>query len=154
MHQKGEYYKNGNISYISKCTKYIDETGEHEMTETEVYKKYYGGAHFYRVWLSDLLYHLNLINNSRQLDVLFYMLDNVNVDNLFIGTNRAIAEATKASTQTVNRMIKKMLETDLMTIKQRGVYMIKPTLLMKGDNIRKHKLTIEYENIKASKENK
>lgn len=145
-----QYSNASNVKYISKSTKYVDETGEHEMTETEVYKKYYGGPHFYRVWLSDLLYHLNLISNSRQLDVLFYMLDNVNGDNLFIGTHRAIAEATKASTKTVNLIIKKMIEADLITVKQRGVYMVKPTLLMKGDNVRKHKLTIEYENIKHS----
>lgn len=145
---QNEYSEDAKIKYISKSTKYIDETGEHTMTETEVYKKYYGGPHFYRVWLSDLLYHLNLISNSRQMDVLFYILDNVNSDNLFIGTNRAIAEATKASTKTVNVIIKKMIDADLMSMKQRGVYMVKPTLLMKGDNIRKHRLTIEYENIK------
>lgn len=149
-----QYSKDANIKYISKSTKYVDETGEHEMTETEVYKKYYGGAHFYRVWLSDLLYHLNLISNSRQLDVLFYMLDNVNGDNLFIGTHRAISEATKASTKTVNLIIKKMIEADLITVKQRGVYMVKPTLLMKGDNVRKHKLTIQYENIKKGQQEK
>lgn len=143
-----EYSDNAKIKYISKSTHYVDESGEHTMTETEVYKKYYGGPHFYRVWLSDLLYHLNLISNSRQMDVLFYILDNVNSENLFIGTNRAIAEAVKASTKTVNTIIKKMIEADLITIKQRGVYMIKPTLLMKGDNVRKHRLTIEYENIK------
>lgn len=145
---QNEYSEDAKIKYISKSTKYIDETGEHTMTETEVYKKYYGGPHFYRVWLSDLLYHLNLISNSRQMDVLFYILDNVNSDNLFIGTNRAIAEATKASTKTVNIIIKKMIDADLMSMKQRGVYMVKPTLLMKGDNVRKHRLTIEYENIK------
>lgn len=139
--------KKPNIKYISKSTKYVDETGEHEMTETEIYKKYYGGPHFYRVWLSDLLFHLNLISNSRQMDILFYILDNVNSDNIFIGTHRDIAEKTKASTQTVNKIIKKMIEVDLMTVKQRGVYMIKPTLMMKGDNIKKHKLVIEYENI-------
>lgn len=145
---QNEYSEDAKIKYISKSTKYVDESGEHEMTETEVYKKYYGGPHFYRVWLSDLLYHLNLISNSRQMDVLFYILDNVNSDNLFIGTNRAIAEATKASTKTVNIIIKKMIDADLMSMKQRGVYMVKPTLLMKGDNVRKHRLTIEYENIK------
>lgn len=147
MHQS-EYSDNTKIKYITKTTKYVDETGEHEMAETEVYKKYYGGAHFYRVWLSDLLYHLNLISNSRQMDVLFYILDHVNSDNLFIGTNRAVAEATKASTKTVNTIIKKMLAADLMTMKQQGVYMVKPTLLMKGDNIRKRRLVVEYEQIK------
>lgn len=149
MDKKVEYSQNSNIKFISKSTKYVDENGEQTMIETEVYKKYYGGSHFYRVWLSDLLYHLNLINNSRQMDVLFYILDNVNSDNIFIGTNRAIAEAVKASTQTVNRIIKKMIEADLITMKHIGVYMIKPTLLVKGDNIRKHKLVIEYEKIKS-----
>ena len=86
------------------------------------------------------------------MDVLFYILDNVNSDNLFIGTNRAIADAVKASTQTVNRIIKKMVEADLISVKQRGVYMVKPTLLMKGDNVRKHRLTIEYEKIKQEQE--
>ncbi len=146
--------KKPNIKYISKSTKYVDETGEHEMTETEIYKKYYGGPHFYRVWLSDLLFHLNLISNSRQMDILFYILDNVNNDNMFIGTHRDIAEKTKASTQTVNKIIKKMIEVNLMTVKQRGVYMIKPTLMMKGDNIKKHKLVIEYENIEKNLKSK
>lgn len=152
MFQQEEYSESTKTKYISKTTKYVDETGEHEMTETDVYKKVYGGPHFYRVWLSDLLYHLGLISNSRQMDVLFYILDNVNNDNLFIGTNRAIAEATKASTKTVNTIIKKMIDADLMSMKQRGVYMIKPTLLMKGDNVKRHRLTIEYEHIKENDE--
>ena len=148
---ENQYSDNANIKYISKTTKYCDETGEHEMTETDVYKRYYGGPHFYRVWLSDLLYHLNLISNSRQMDVLFYILDNVNSDNLFIGTNRAIADATKASTKTVNTIIKKMVDNELMKVKQRGVYMVNPTLLMKGDNVKKHKMTIVYEQIEDTK---
>lgn len=81
------------------------------------------------------------------MDVLFYILDNVNSDNLFIGTNRAIADATKASTKTVNTIIKKMVDNELMKVKQRGVYMVNPTLLMKGDNVKKHKMTIVYEQI-------
>lgn len=66
------------------------------------------------------------------MDVLFCILDNVNSDNQFIGTNRSIVEATKASTKTVNTILKKMIEADLITVLQkRGGYMIKPTLLMK-----------------------
>ena len=149
-----EYSENAQIKYITKSTKYTDEHGEHEMLETEVYKKYYGGPHFYRVWLSDLLYHLNLISNSRQMDILFYILDNVNSDNLFIGTIRSIAKETNASTQTVNNIIKKLIANDLIALKQRGVYMIKPTLLMKGDNLKKRRLTIEYEAIKREEKEK
>lgn len=148
MYQDEEYSKDSKIKYITKTTKYVDETGEHEMAETEVYKKYYGGAHFYRVWLSDLLYHLGLINNSKQMDVLFYVLDNVNSDNLFIGTYRDVERNTGISYKTVATIFKKMLDNDLITSKQRGVYMVKPTLLMKGDNIRKRRLVVEYEQIK------
>lgn len=144
------YDKEANVKYSTKVTKYSDEHGDTEVIETEIYKKYYGGPHFYRVWLSDLLYHLNLISNSRQMDVLFYVLDNVNSDNIFIGTNRDIAEKTKASTKTVNAILKKMVENDLMTIVQRGVYMVKPTLLVKGDNIKKRRLTIEYEELEQA----
>lgn len=147
-YKQKEYSEDTKIKYISKSTKYVDESGEHEMTETEVYKKYYGGPHFYRVWLSDLLYHLGLINNSKQMDVLFYVLDNVNSDNLFIGTYRDVEKNTGISYKTVATIFKKMIDNDLITSKQRGVYMVKPTLLMKGDNVRKHRLTIEYENIK------
>lgn len=151
---QNEYNKDANIKYVSKTTKYTDDTGTHEMTETEVYKKYYGGPHFYRVWLSDLLYHLGLINNSKQLDVLFYVLDNVNGDNLFIGTYRAIEKETGISYKTIATIFKKMIENDLIVMKQKGVYMVKPTLLVKGDNIRKHKLTVIYEDIKRENNNK
>ena len=150
--QKEEYSEIAKIKYITKSTKYIDETGEGVMTETEVYKKYYGGPHFYRVWLSDLLHHLGLINNSKQMDVLFYVLDNVNSDNLFIGTYRDVSQKTGISYATVATIFKKMIENDLITSKQRGVYMVKPTLLMKGDNIKKHRLTIQYENVKYENE--
>lgn len=154
MKKTEEYLDNSKIKYISKTTKYVDETGEHEMTETEVYKKYYGGAHFYRVWLSDLLYHLGLINNSKQMDVLFHILDNVNNDNLFIGTYRDVEKITGISYKTVAIIFKKMIDNNLIVAKQRGVYMVKPTLLMKGDNVRKHRLTVEYENIKKNEDEK
>lgn len=145
---KKEYDENSKIKYITKTNTYTDESGTHQMTETEVYKKYYGGAPFYRVWLADLLHHLGLISNSKQMDVLFYVLDNVNSDNLFIGTYRGIEKATGISYKTIAIIFKKMLENDLITQKQRGVYMVKPTLLMKGDNVRKHRLVVEYENCK------
>lgn len=146
------YDKNANIKYITKETKYKDETGEHIIKETEIYKKHYGGKFFYRVWLSDLLNALGLLNNNKELDILFYVLDNMKSDNNFIGTYRSIAEDTNISLSTVTRIFKKMNEVNLITKVQNGVYKVNPALIIQGDNSKKKRLVIEYENIKNENE--
>ena len=79
-----QYSDSNNIAYISRTKRYIDEDGNEGM-QTDIYKKVYGGKHFWKVWLSDLLYTLGLINNSKQLDVVFYVLDNTDQTNNQIG---------------------------------------------------------------------
>lgn len=147
-----QYSDSNNTAYISRTKRYIDEDGN-EGTQTDVYKKVYGGKHFWRVWLSDLLYTLGLINNSKQLDVVFYVLDNTDQsNNLYIGTLQKTADKTGISYKTVATIFKKMQEVDMITKKQNGVYFVKPTLLMKGDENKKHRLLIEYETVKNENE--
>lgn len=142
------YDEKTNISYLSKTRRYIDEDGN-EGIETEIYKKIYGSKHFWKVWLSDLLNTLGLINNSKQLDVVLYVLENTQQsNNLYIGTIRKTAEETGISYRTVATIFKKMQDVDMIRKQQSGVYKVKPTLLMKGDDNKKQRLIIEYENIK------
>lgn len=146
--QSKQYDKNTNIAYISKTKRYVDEDGN-EGTETEVYKKIYGGKHFWRVWLSDLLYTLGLINNSKQLEVVFYVLDNTDPSsNLYIGTLQNTAKETNISYVTVATIFKKMQNVDMITKQQNGVYKVKPNLLMKGSDLKRNRLIVEYEQIK------
>ena len=147
-----QYDQNKNIAYISRTKRYIDEDGN-EGTQTEVYKKTYGGKHFWRVWLGDLLYTLGLINNSKQLDVVFYVLDNTDhSNNLYINTLRKTVEKTGISYGTVATIFKKMQEVDMIVKQSNGVYKVKPNLLMKGDDNKKQRLVIEYEKIKQEEE--
>lgn len=149
-----QYDPNKNIAYISRTKRYIDEDGN-EGTQTEVYKKTYGGKHFWRVWLGDLLYTLGLINNSKQLDVVFYVLDNTDpANNLYIGTIRKTVEMTGISYGTVATIFKKMQEVDMIVKQSNGVYKVKPNLLMKGDDNKKQRLVIEYEKIKREEDMK
>ena len=128
-----QYNDNNNTAYISRTKRYIDEDGN-EGTQTDVYKKVYGAKHFWKVWLSDLLYTLGLINNSKQLDVVFYVLDNTDqTNNLYIGTLQKTADKTGISYKTVATIFKKMQDVDMITKKQNGVYFVKPSLIMKGD---------------------
>jgi len=143
-----QYSDSNNIAYISRTKRYIDEDGNEGM-QTDIYKKVYGGKHFWKVWLSDLLYTLGLINNSKQLDVVFYVLDNTDqTNNLYIGTLQKTSDKTGISYKTVATIFRKMQEVDMITKKQNGVYFVKPSLIMKGDDNKKHRLLIEYETVK------
>lgn len=149
-----QYSDNNNTAYISRTKRYIDEDGNEGM-QTDIYKKVYGGKHFWKVWLSDLLYTLGLINNSKQLDVVFYVLDNTDqTNNLYIGTLQKTADKTGISYKTVATIFKKMQDVDMITKKQNGVYFVKPSLLIKGDDNKKHRLLIEYETVKKENEPK
>lgn len=149
-----QYDPNANVAYISRTKRYIDEDGN-EGTQTEIYKRTYGGKHFWRVWLGDLLYTLGLINNSKQLDVVFYVLDNTDpANNLYIATLRKTVEMTGISYGTVAAIFKKMQEVDMIVKQGNGVYKVKPNLLMKGDDNKKQRLVIEYEKIKREERQK
>lgn len=147
MDSNRQYDKTNNTAYISRTKEYITEDGERG-SETEIFKKVYGGKHFWRIWLGDLLNALGLINNSKQLDVVFYIFDNANEsDNLYIGTIRATAAAAGVSVKTAEMIFKKMQDADIITKKQNGVYMIKPTLMIKGSDNKQRRLIIQYDKI-------
>ena len=143
-----EYDKNSNTAFLYRTKKFIDEDGN-EGIQTDVFKKVYGSKHFWRVWLGDLLQTLGLINNSRQLDVVFYVLENTrSTDNLYIGTLQTTAEKTGISYKTVATIFKKMQDVDMIIKQQQGVYKVKPNLLIQGDDKKKQRIMIEYEQIK------
>lgn len=148
-----QYDKTNSTAYISRSTEYIKEDGT-KGTEAEIFKKVYGGKHFWRVWLSDLLTALGLVNNSKQLDVVFYIFDNANPsDNIYMGTIRATADAVGVSRKTAELTFKKLQEADIITKKQMGAYMIKPTLMIKGDDRKQHRLIVQYDEIKETELN-
>ncbi len=154
MNKDRQYDKTNSTAYISRSTEYIKEDGT-KGTETEIFKKVYGGKQFWRVWLSDLLTALGLVSNSRQLDVVFYVFENAKPsENLYIGTIRATAEAVGVSNDTVAKTFRKLQEADIITKKQSGVYMIKPTLMIKGDDRKQHRLIIQYEDMKEAEQRK
>lgn len=152
METKREYDRKNQIAYISRTRSYIDEDGN-SGTETEIYKKTYGGKYFWRVWLGDLLYTLGLISNNKQVDVIFHVLENTNKsNNLYISTLRKTAIDTNISYKTVCEAFKKMQEHDMIVMQQNGVYKVNPKLLVQGDDKKKQRLIVEYEKIKSESE--
>lgn len=151
MHKEEYYNENSKVKLISRTKEYVSEDGT-KGTETEIFKKVYGSKHFYRVWLTDLLMALGMISNSKQMDVVFYVLENVNPStNMFIGTVRAVSEKTGISTKTVNVAINKMVDANIMRKVQNGVYLVNGAFIMQGSDNKKYKIIQEYESIPVPK---
>lgn len=140
-----QYNEDTEVSYINKTRQVIDaETGEISY-ETDIYKKMYGQDQFYKLYLFDMLNALGMFSTSKQLDVLLYVLKNTDSNNLFIGTYRYIAEQTNVSYLTVQRAIANLIKANIIQLHQQGVYRVNPSLIMKGNNIKKGKLTLQYQ---------
>ena len=103
--------------------------------------------HFWKVFMSEFTVALKSISNNQRLNVILYVLGNLTDDNKFIGTIQEIADKTGICYRTVQPTIKIMCDNDIMREKQVGVYMVSPALIMKGRDIKKAQLMIEYEDL-------
>ena len=92
-----EYNKEKQELYIREQRELIDRnTGELFIAE-QVVKKSYGTKQFWKLYLMDFLQILGIFE-SRQLDVLIYMLENTEpANNIFMGTYDKIEKNTKIS---------------------------------------------------------
>lgn len=145
------YDDKNKTKFITRETIYKDESGEHTLQETEIYKKIYGSQQFWKIYLSDFLNALGLINNNKQLDVLFHVLENTDqASNIYIGTYQKITKEMDVSYQTVAIILKNMQENNLITKIQNGVYKVNPSIMVKGGESKRQRLVVEYESLKAN----
>lgn len=133
---------------ISKTRDVITEDGQ-VLQLTEMYKKIYGNEpNFWKVRMKDFLNALGMVSNSKQMDVVLYVLKNANSDNLFLGTIKAVEEAVGVSHKTAITAFRRMQDSNIITRKQIGIYMIQPELAYKGRSYKRKKLIIDYQLIK------
>lgn len=119
------------------------ETGE-VINVDQVTKRVYGTKPFWKIYLMDFLAILGIID-SRQLDVLVYVLENTNpATNLFIGTYSKIGQKANVSKQTIATTFKKLKDNNLITRVQNGVWAVNPNIIMKGSDFKKGML-IKYQ---------
>lgn len=149
MYDKSLEY-NSNIQTLigSKRKTLIDkETGE-IIEVDQITKRIYGQKNFWKVYLLDFLQILGILE-SKQLDVLIYILENTNPStNTFIGTTAKIAEKTNISIATIKRTFKKLQEREFLKKVQNGVYQVSPLIMMKGSEHKKQLLLNYYDDEK------
>lgn len=110
----------------------------------EITKTVTGAKNFWKVYLNDFLAVLGIVD-SKQLDVFIYIADNTSPsNNLFLGSQREIAEAVGCNRGTVNTILQKLQKQGFVKKVRGGVYFVNPNIMMKGnDNKRQMLLTWE-----------
>ena len=110
-------------------------------------EKEVSSQNFWKIWLGDILTVLGIISNSKQLDVVLYVMENIRPsDNFFIGSYEKIATGAGVSKRTVLRVMQKLLETEFLKKVQNGVYAVNAKYIIKG-NENKRRMIIDYQNI-------
>lgn len=119
------------------------ETGE----VSDIYiQKDVSSQNFWKIWLSDILTVLGIISNSKQLDVVLYVMGHIKQsDNTFVGSYDKIAKEIGVSKRTVITTMKKLLEVDFIRRVQNGYYQVNPKYILKG-NENKRRMVIDYYN--------
>jgi hypothetical protein len=124
-------------------TKVYDQYGN-ELSVALLNKSMSQYANWHRVWIKDLATVVGLLGEGKA-KVLEYILKETNREtNTFSRTVREIAEETKASTRTVQAVIKILLEGDFMRKQRVANYLVNPSILSYGSDKKVGYLMIQY----------
>lgn len=91
---------------------------------------------FHKVWLEDLTKLLDLIGGQK-LKVLNHILLNMDRENTFIGTVRGMSENLNLSMETVTKSMKILKDSGNLKMRQNGIYMINPDLIIQGGSTKR-----------------
>ena len=130
------------VKYIG-TQKFINAaTGElEEMQVTNIEERDFN---FTKVWIANIIQTLDLIGGQK-IKVCTYIIDHVNRDNVFIGSQRDIAEKANVSYQTVNITVKALLDANFIRRQGIGVYILNPDMLYKGSRTGRLNVVQQYQ---------
>jgi hypothetical protein len=117
------------------------KTGETIWVDSFVFEE--RDANFHKIWLWHIIQALDLIGNQK-IKILTHILSNINADNLFIGTQRDIAEETETAKQTVTDTMNMLQQADIIKKRRSGVYFINPNTIFKGNNNKRMNILYQY----------
>ena len=119
------------------------ETGESYPMQMNVIEE--RDFNFHKVWLQHLVNSLDGISNQR-LRLAFWIIDNLDYENKLVMTQRAIAEKSGMSLNTVTKTMKALQEgTPSFLVKiNSGAYRVNPEVIWKGSHSNRMGICYEY----------
>ena len=130
---------------------YIDaETGE--VVPMQVNKLEDRDFNFHKVWLQHLVNSLDGISNQR-LRLAFWIIDHLDQENKLVMTQRAIADKSGMSLNTVTRTMKSLQEGDPPFLQKinSGAYRVNPDVIWKGSYSNRMGVIYEYNTTQAER---
>lgn len=106
---------------------------------------------FEKVWLTHLLDAIDEVT-TKKFEVMRYMMENKNNQNLVIATQKKISNETGVSRRTVSEAIQILKEKDFLTMLQNGVYKLNPNHIFRGGHNQRMDVLRTYYKEKAKPE--
>jgi len=103
--------------------------------------------HFSKVFIPEFTNALKSVSNNQRLNVILYVLSNLDDNNIFVGTMQEVADNTRVSYKTVQGTFKVMLKQNILKKKNNFSFMVSPHLLMRGVPSTKMRLIREFNEI-------
>jgi redox-regulated HSP33 family molecular chaperone len=107
---------------------------------------------FMKVWKLNMMKALEKIGNKK-IDVLNYILENMDHENKIIATQQEIADKVGCSRQTVSTVVGQLRESGYIMTETREIQ-ISPDIIFKGGHDQRMNVLIEYEQRKKEKADK
>lgn len=130
----------GTETYINK------DTGE--LTEMQVINIEERDANFYKLWLTHILTSIDLIGNQKT-KLAFWIIDNLDSNNLLPMTQRQIAQKSGVSYQTVSRTLQALIDSNFLQKVNQGVYRVNPDVIFKGGKRDRMSILLQYHDTAA-----
>ena len=125
----------GTQNYINQTTGEIVEMNVVETTSTDF--------NFEKIWLGHIMQALDCLGSQR-IKVVTWLLENKDNDNRVIARQTDIAEGANVSKQTVTDVISTLIANDIMKMVHRGVYILNPNVIFKGNHGKRMDVLIRY----------
>lgn len=154
----GEQITTKKQKFIGSKTLVDVETGQEYPVQLNVIED--RDFNFHKVWLQNLIMSMDSIANQK-LKLAFWIIDNLNKENMLVMTQRKIAEKSGISLKTVSTTMKMLCEPknengeECIPFLQKinsGAYRVNPNVLFKGSHSNRMGVCFEY--IKTDEENK
>lgn len=137
----------GTETYYRKLENGVLEPVEVELIQKKVSHTLKGG--WRRVYMENFMELITgIYGNMKQLEVVDFILSNLNSDNQFVYTQSQISESTKISFPTINKIFQYLIESNFMR-KKGAIYIINPKFVCAFGSDKKNKrIMIEYDETK------
>ena len=113
----------GTQSYINANTGEIIDMEVSQIEERDF--------NFSKVWMRNFIAALDIVGNKKT-KLCYWIIENINKENMLIGTLRDISKRTNTSLETVRLTIDILLDADFLRRKSQGVYIVNPNVIFKG----------------------